>query len=64
MKIVLALLISGSIASSASAAGTEMHEMASEHASPQQQSTSQPMIPGTLARDRNFDGGAGGLGRW
>jgi len=41
-----------------------MHEMASEHASTQQQSTSQPMIPGTLARDRNFDGGAGGFGRW
>ena len=64
MKIVLALLIFGSIASSASAAGTEMHEVASEHASPQQQSTSQPMIPGTFSRHRYLDGDAAGFGHW
>jgi hypothetical protein len=66
MKPLIALLILGSIATSASASGTEMHEIANEHAfQRQEQSTlSRPMISGTFSRYRSFGSGAAGLGRW
>jgi hypothetical protein len=65
MRPVIALLILGSIVTSASAAGTEMHEIASEHAFRQQELTqSPPIISGTLSRYRYVGGGAVGFGRW
>jgi hypothetical protein len=65
MKPVIALLIVGSIVTSASAAGTEMHEIAREHAFQQQETTiSRPMISGTFLRYRDFGRGAAGFGRW
>jgi hypothetical protein len=65
MKTLIALLILGSIATSALAAGTDMHEMASEHAVQQHQSTlSRPMISGTFSPYRYFGSGAAGFGRW
>jgi hypothetical protein len=65
MKPLIALFILGSIATSASAAGTEMHEMASEHASQQQESIqSLPTISSTFSRYREFGAGAAGFGRW
>jgi hypothetical protein len=64
MKPLIALLILGSIATSASAAGTEMHEMANEHASQQQDSTlSRPMISAAFSRYRYFGRGAASFGR-
>jgi hypothetical protein len=65
MRPVIALLILGSIVTSASAAGTEMHEIARGHAFQQQETTiSRPMISGTFSRYRDFDRGAVGFGRW
>jgi hypothetical protein len=65
MRPVIALLILGSIVTSASAAGTEMHEIAREHAFQQQETTiSRPMISGTFSRYRDFGRGAAGFGRW
>jgi hypothetical protein len=65
MKPLIALLILGSIATSASARGTCMHEMASEHAFQQQDSTlSRPLISGAFSRYRYFGRGAPGFGRW
>jgi hypothetical protein len=65
MRPLIALLILGSIATSASAAGTDIHEMASEHAFQQQPSTqSRPMISGSFSRYRDFGRGAPSFGRW
>jgi hypothetical protein len=65
MRPVIALLILGSIVTSASAAGTEMHEIAREHAFQQQETTiSRPMISGTFSRYPDFDRGAARFGRW
>jgi hypothetical protein len=55
MKPLIELLILGSIATSASAAGTEMHEIASEHAFQQQPSTlSRPMIGGDFNETERY----------
>jgi hypothetical protein len=69
MKPLIALLILGSIATSASAAGTDIrglidaqtgHTVVSEHESIQ----SLPMSSGTFSRYRNFGRGAPSFDRW
>jgi hypothetical protein len=65
MKPLIALLILGSIATSASAAGTDIHEMASERQSAQQQSNSTTDYQAAFTRaGRYFGRGASGFGHW
>jgi hypothetical protein len=59
MRPVIALFILGSIVTSASAAGTEMHELASEHAFSQQQSAPNADLQDAFsAADGHFRRGA------
>jgi hypothetical protein len=69
MRSLVALLVLGSIATSASAAGTDIqglvdartgHTVVSEQESIQ----SLPMSSGTFSRYGNFDHGASSFGRW
>jgi hypothetical protein len=65
MKALIALLILASIATSASAAGTDMHLLTPAFSSQQQQSTpGRSAISGTFSRYRYFGRGAAGFGRW
>jgi hypothetical protein len=69
-KPLIALLILGSIATSASAAGTDIHGLVDGATGntvvcEQRQSTlSRPMISGTSSRYRNFGRGAASFGGW
>jgi hypothetical protein len=68
MKPLIALLILGSIATSASAAGTDIHGLVDGQTgrtviSEQQSKLSRPPISGTFSRYRYFRGAAG-FGRW
>jgi hypothetical protein len=63
MKALIALLILGSIATSASAAGTDMHLLTPAFSSHQEHPTlSRSTIDGTFSRFRYFGRGAAGFG--
>ena len=65
MKTLIALVILGSIATAASAAGTDLHEMASEPQSAQQQANSTADYGAAFTRTgRYFGRGAAGFGHW
>jgi hypothetical protein len=65
MKPLIALLILGSIATSASAAGTDMHLLTPEFSPQQEHSTpSRSTISDAFSRYRYFGRGAAGLGQW
>jgi hypothetical protein len=70
MRPVIALLILGSIATSASAAGTDIHGLVDGETghtviSEEQQCTlSRPPITGAFSRYRYFGRGAAGFGNW
>jgi hypothetical protein len=69
-KPLIALLILGSIATSASAAGTDIHglvDAATGHTvvcEQRQSQLSRPMISGTFSRYRSFGRDAAGFGGW
>jgi hypothetical protein len=63
MKALIPLLILGSIGTSASAAGTDMHLLTPEFSSQQQQSTpSRSATSGTFSRYQYLGRGAVGFG--
>jgi hypothetical protein len=70
MKPLIALLILGSIATSASAAGTDIHGLVDGATGntvvceQRQAQLSRPMISGAFTRNRYFGRGAAGFGRW
>ena len=69
MKPIIALLILGSIATSASAAGTDIRELVDNQTghtviSEQTSTTSRPSFSGSLSRYRDFSRDAAGFGTW
>ena len=69
MRPLIALLFLGSIATSASAAGTDIHGLVDAQTghtviSEQQSTQSRPMISGSFSRYRDFGRGAAGFGNW
>lgn len=68
MRLTFALLLLGSLITSASAAGTDMHLLAdpfpSAHASSQEQFLPTRRFGETVAHQHYFGRGAAGLGRW
>jgi hypothetical protein len=69
MRSLVALLVLGSIATSASAAGTDIRGLVDNQTgqtviSEQQSIQSLPMSSGTFSRYRNFGRGAPSFGRW
>jgi hypothetical protein len=70
MRPLIALLILGSIATAASAAGTDIHGLVDGATGntvvceQRQSQLSRPMISGTFSRYRSFDPGAACFGRW
>jgi hypothetical protein len=69
MKPLIALLILGSIVTSASAAGTDIRGLVDGQTghtviSEQQSQTSPPPISDTFSRYRYFGRGTAGFGRW
>jgi hypothetical protein len=69
MKPLIALLILGTIATSASAAGTDIHGLVDARTghtviSEQQSIQSLPMSSGTFSRYRSLGRGARSFGRW
>ena len=69
MRLVIALLVLGSIATSASAAGTDIHGLVDGETghtviSEQQSTLSRPPITGSFSRYRYFGRGAAGFGNW
>jgi len=69
MRPVIALLILGSIVTSASAAGTDIHGLVDGQTghtviSEQQSTLSRPPITGSFSRYRYFGRGAAGFGNW
>jgi hypothetical protein len=69
MRPLIALLILGSIVTSASAAGTDIHGFVDGQTghtviSEQQSQLSRSPISGTFSRYRYFGRGAAGFGRW
>jgi hypothetical protein len=69
MKPLIALLILASIATSASAAGTDIHELVDAQTghtviSEQQSTQSLPMSSGSFSRYRDFGRRAAGFGNW
>jgi hypothetical protein len=69
MRPLIALLILGSIVTSASAAGTDIHGFVDGQTghtviSEQESQLSRPPFSGTFSRYRYFDRGAAGFGRW
>jgi hypothetical protein len=69
MKPFIALLILGIIATSAAAAGTDIHGLIDARTghtvvSEQESIQSLPMSSGTFSRYRNFGRGAFSFGRW
>jgi hypothetical protein len=69
MRPVIALLILGSIVTSASAAGTDIHGLVDAQTghtviSEQQSTQSVPTSSSTFSRYGNFSRGAGSFGRW
>ena len=69
MRLVIALLVLGSIATSASAAGTDIHGLVDGETghtviSEQQSQLSRRPISGAFSRYRYFGRGAAGFGNW
>jgi hypothetical protein len=69
MKPLIALLILGSIATSASTAGTDIHGLVDGETghtviSEEQSQASRPPIGSAYSRYRYFGRGAAGFGRW
>jgi hypothetical protein len=64
MRLTFALLLLGSLITSASAAGTNMHEFASERVGSQEQSSPTPRFGETFAHQHYLGRGAAGFGRW